>query len=149
MNVFSFVRTSGRPLALLTTCTNHHLISALVVCLFISDLIQGISGMVTLAWAKSGQVSTGSLCLTQAIMLHIGDVGTAYWNAVIAIHTFWTVVLGETPPSLRCTSLLTTSFSLNIGRRTTTVGIACLIAGGWSLCFFVSKFNSTSSLPPY
>jgi hypothetical protein len=101
MNGLSFVPTLGKPLPRPTICTDHCHISALVVCLFISDLIQGISGMVTLAWAKSGQVSTGSLCLTQAIMLHIGDVGTAYWNAVIAIHTFWTVVLGETSSRLR------------------------------------------------
>jgi len=52
--------------------------------------------MTTLIWVRNGQVTTGTLCMAQAVMLHIGDVGTAYWNLVIAGHTFWTVVLGET-----------------------------------------------------
>jgi hypothetical protein len=110
MNGYSFVRTLGKPLPWPITCTDPCHISALVVCLFMSDLIQGISGMVTLVWAKTGQVNTGSLCMTQAVMLHIGDVGTAYWNAVIAIHTFWTVVLGETFPRFSHIRLLTTCF---------------------------------------
>jgi hypothetical protein len=52
--------------------------------------------MTTLIWVRNGRVTTGTLCMAQAVMLHIGDVGTAYWNTVIAGHTFWTVVLGKT-----------------------------------------------------
>ena len=50
----------------------------------------------TLLWVRDGQVSTGAICTAQAVLLHTADVGTALWNAAIAGHTFWTVVLGKT-----------------------------------------------------
>jgi hypothetical protein len=44
-------------------------------------------------------------------MLLFGDNGTAFWNAVVAIHTFWTVVLGTpsgrfNPPPMADTDIL-------------------------------------------
>ena len=54
--------------------------------------------MITLVWTTRGRVTTGPFCTAQAVMLHLGDLGTAFWNAAIAGHTFWTVVLGETSP---------------------------------------------------
>jgi hypothetical protein len=48
-----------------------------------------------LQWARTGQVRHGPLCTAQAAMLLFGDNGTAFWNAIVAIHTFWTVVLRE------------------------------------------------------
>jgi hypothetical protein len=68
----------------------------LVVCLLLTDLIQGVSGIVTLKWLADGGISTGTLCTVQAVMFHVADVGTALWNTAIAGHTFWTVVLGKT-----------------------------------------------------
>jgi hypothetical protein len=72
--------------------------SALVICLLLTDLLQGVCGIMTLIWVRDGKVSTGALCTAQAVLLHIADVGTALWNTVIAGHTFWTVVLGKTSP---------------------------------------------------
>jgi hypothetical protein len=54
-----------------------------------------MSGVIQLVWASQKQITPGTLCTAQAIMLQMGDLGTAVWNAVIAIHTFWAVVLGE------------------------------------------------------
>jgi hypothetical protein len=98
MNGYSFAHTLGKP-----SLHDHHVYlsrpkSALVICLLLSDLIQGVSGTLTLVWVRHGQVSTGTLCTVQAILLHTADVGTALWNAAIAVHTFWTVVLGKTSP---------------------------------------------------
>lgn len=92
-------------------------LGAFVVCLLTSDLIQGISGMFQLVWAKRGGVYDGPLCKAQAAMLLFGDNGTAFWNAVIGIHTFWTVVLGK---------------------RMSTVAVAFLIAAGWTLCVILT-----------
>jgi hypothetical protein len=98
MNGYSFAHTSGKP-----SLHDHHVYlsrpkSALVICLLSTDLIQGLSGIMTLVWVRNGQVSSGTICTAQAVLLHIGDVGTAFWNAIIAGHTFWTVVLGKTSP---------------------------------------------------
>jgi hypothetical protein len=49
-------------------------------------------------WVQKGRVFTGTLCTAQGIALHINNVGTAVWNAVIAGHTFWTVVLSKASP---------------------------------------------------
>ncbi|KAG8755723.1 hypothetical protein FRC14_003716 [Serendipita sp. 396] len=87
-------------------------LGAFVVCLLLSDLIQGISGIFQLVWAAKGRVEAGPLCTAQAVMILFGDNGTAFWNAVIGIHTFWTVVLGK---------------------RMSTVAVAFIIASGWTL----------------
>lgn len=88
-------------------------LGAFVVCLLLSDLIQGLSGMFQLVWAANKQIDAGPLCTAQAAMIMFGDLGTAFWNAVVAIHTFWTVVLGK---------------------RMSTIAVALLIATGWTLC---------------
>jgi hypothetical protein len=76
-------------------------------------------------------------------MLHLGDVGTAFWNAAIAGHTFWTVVLGETSPG-PAIPVLTTFVSSTIGKHTTTLGISVVIASGWILSVILSERGSPS-----
>jgi hypothetical protein len=56
--------------------------------------------MIQLVWASRMGINAGSLCTAQAAMLLFGDLGTAFWNAIVAIHTFWTVVLGKLPRPL-------------------------------------------------
>jgi hypothetical protein len=68
---------------------------AFVVCLLCSDLVQGISGIMQLEWARTREVRHGPLCTAQAAMIMFGDIGTAFWSAAVAVHTFWTVVLRE------------------------------------------------------
>jgi hypothetical protein len=77
---------------------DHCPISVFVVFLFLSDLTQSVSGMIQFAWVSQKQITPGTLCTVQAVMLQMADIGTAVWNAIIAIHTFWAVVLGENDP---------------------------------------------------
>jgi len=70
-------------------------IGIFVVCLFVSDLIQSISGMIQLGWAAHGGIVDGPSCTLQAVALLAGDLGTCFWNIVIAVHTFVTIVVGK------------------------------------------------------
>lgn len=63
--------------------------------------------MFQIVWAANRGIYDGPLCTAQAAMLLFGDNGTAFWNAVIGIHTFWTVVLGKSSLPLVMTGSLT------------------------------------------
>ncbi|PVG04832.1 hypothetical protein CPB86DRAFT_18849 [Serendipita vermifera] len=102
-------------------------LGAFVVCLLLSDFIQGITGIIQLVWASRGRVTDGPLCTAQAAMLLFGDNGTAFWNVVISIHTFWTVVLGK---------------------RMSTVAVAFLIATGWTLCVILTVIGPLAIQTP-
>ncbi|CCA75167.1 hypothetical protein PIIN_09151 [Serendipita indica DSM 11827] len=102
-------------------------LGAFVVCLLLSDFVQGISGMFQLVWASHRAVTMNKLCTAQASMLLFGDTGTAFWNAVVAIHTFWTVVLGK---------------------RMSTVAVALIIATGWTFCLILTVIGPLAIQTP-
>ncbi|CAG8672064.1 10664_t:CDS:2, partial [Acaulospora colombiana] len=87
----------------------------------------GISGIFQLVWASRSGITEGPLCTAQAAMLLFGDNGTAFWNVVISIHTFWTVVLGK---------------------RMSTVAVAFLIATGWTLCVILTVIGPLAIQTP-
>ncbi|KIM33079.1 hypothetical protein M408DRAFT_191692 [Serendipita vermifera MAFF 305830] len=81
-----------------------------IVCMLLSDLIQSIGVLIQARWAYLGYVEVGTACSVQAAMITFGDVATAVWNAIIACHTFATVVLGV---------------------RMSSLGIAIVVICGW------------------
>ncbi|KZV85049.1 family A G protein-coupled receptor-like protein [Exidia glandulosa HHB12029] len=64
-----------------------------ILCMLISDLFQSLTGMMQIRWASRGQVDIDSAaCRAQGVALMAGDLGTCYFNVVISIQTFLTIV---------------------------------------------------------
>ncbi|KAF8524030.1 hypothetical protein JB92DRAFT_1498374 [Gautieria morchelliformis] len=68
-------------------------VAVFVICLLCSDLIQGISGIIQVKWAAERRLVEGTTCAIQAATLVMGDLGSAVWSCVIAIHTFSGIAL--------------------------------------------------------
>ncbi|KZT37254.1 hypothetical protein SISSUDRAFT_987947, partial [Sistotremastrum suecicum HHB10207 ss-3] len=73
-------------------------IAAYFVSLLICDLAQAIGSMINARWAHDQSVSLDGLCTIQGAMKNGGNVGTALWTLVIAIHT-WTLLFLRIRPS--------------------------------------------------
>lgn len=92
-----------------------------IVCMLLSDLIQTLGVLIQVRWASTGRVEPGMACWVQAAMLTFGDVATAVWNAVIACHTFTTVVLGV---------------------RMSTVTVGIIVVLGWTFPIMMNVVGS-------
>lgn len=56
--------------------------------LLLCDLAQGIGALLNTRWIAQGGLEIGSYCNAQAVIKQTGNVGTALWSFVIAVHTF-------------------------------------------------------------
>jgi hypothetical protein len=93
--------------------------SRLLLCLFFSDLIQSISGVIQLHWIATGRIEDDMACKIQGAFLHLGDVATAIWSAGIAFLTFVHIVAKASPRDWM---------------------IVAFIIFGWTLAVILSKF---------
>ncbi|KZT35234.1 hypothetical protein SISSUDRAFT_1121737 [Sistotremastrum suecicum HHB10207 ss-3] len=93
-----------------------------VLCLLFSDGIQALAGVTQVHWAVQGRIIDDAACKFQAATFLLGDVGTAIWNAMIAILTFSHVVLRADLPNW---AVLTT------------------VIGGWALAVFLNIIGPT------
>jgi hypothetical protein len=50
--------------------------------------VQATGSIINIAWIDNMGVTDNSLCIAQAAIKQTGNVGTAIWSLVIAIHTF-------------------------------------------------------------
>ncbi|KII93802.1 hypothetical protein PLICRDRAFT_171509 [Plicaturopsis crispa FD-325 SS-3] len=75
-----------------------------LVSLLMFDIVQATGGLINISWIAKAEVAPGSLCTTQGILLHIGDIGVALSSLIIGIHSFNILVLRWTPK--RSTSLV-------------------------------------------
>lgn len=98
--------------------------SKLLLCLFFSDLIQSISGVIQLHWISLGRIEDNTACKVQGAFLHLGDVATAIWSSGIAILTFAHIVLKANPRDWV---------------------IVAFIIFGWTLAVILSKSSSPST----
>lgn len=62
--------------------------SAYLYCLFLTDLLQGLSVLMSAKWIALGASMFGSFCTTQAVIKMVGSVGSAVWTMIIAVHVF-------------------------------------------------------------
>lgn len=68
----------------------------LIYNLLLADLQQALSFLITLNWLKLGGISSpGPVCFTQAWLLNMGDVSSGFFVFAIALHTWYSVVLGR------------------------------------------------------
>lgn len=62
-------------------------------CLLIANMINGIAGLLGLPFLIDRGITDDSLCTTQAAVMQIGNIATAYFTVAIAFHTFNSLVL--------------------------------------------------------
>jgi hypothetical protein len=63
-------------------------VAAYFFSLLLCDLAQGIGALLNTRWIAQGGLEVGSYCTAQAVIKQTGNVGTALWSFVIAVHTF-------------------------------------------------------------
>lgn len=62
--------------------------SAYLYCLFVADLLQAISVVMSAKWIALGASVASPLCTTQAVLKMAGGVGGVVWTTIIAAHVF-------------------------------------------------------------
>ncbi|KAJ3749257.1 hypothetical protein DFH05DRAFT_1389707 [Lentinula detonsa] len=72
-------------------------VGAYFISLLCCDLIQSIGSLYNSRWVSSGAVLLDKYCTAQAVFKQMADVGTALWTIVIAVHTFYLLVLERRP----------------------------------------------------
>jgi hypothetical protein len=68
----------------------------LIYNLLLADLQQALAFIITLHWLDIGEISSPSrTCFTQGFLLNMGDVSSGFFVFAIAMHTWYSVVLGR------------------------------------------------------
>jgi hypothetical protein len=68
----------------------------LIYNLLLADFQQSLAFLITLNWLKIGGVNSPSTtCFAQAWLLNMGDVSSGFFVLAIALHTWYSVVLGR------------------------------------------------------
>ncbi|KAF2675178.1 hypothetical protein BT63DRAFT_450161 [Microthyrium microscopicum] len=68
----------------------------LIYNLLLADLQQALAFLFSLHWLNIGKIDDGSVtCFTQGWLLNMGDVGSGMFVFAIALHTWYSVVLGR------------------------------------------------------
>jgi len=68
-------------------------VAAYFVSLLFSDLTQSLGSLMSIEWIIEKGVRLSIPCTAQAAIKNGGNVGTAFWSMVIAIHTFCVIFL--------------------------------------------------------
>ncbi|KAH7101839.1 family A G protein-coupled receptor-like protein [Auriculariales sp. MPI-PUGE-AT-0066] len=88
-------------------------VSLFLMALFASDILQSIGGMLQLRWATIGGVGLhSSMCRLQGVAIMAGDLGVCYFNVVMAVHTFITIVLRRTITTFATVTIIAIGFLL-------------------------------------
>lgn len=72
-------------------------VAAYFVSLLFSDFIQALGSLMSIQWVMEHGITLGVPCTAQGAIKNGGNVGTALWSMVIAIHTFCILFLGFRP----------------------------------------------------
>ncbi|KAF8493307.1 hypothetical protein JB92DRAFT_2835219 [Gautieria morchelliformis] len=72
--------------------TNHAFIRSHLgtyfVCLIIAEIVQAVGSIMSARWIVLREVHAGPFCAAQGALKNAGNVSTALWSLIIAIHTF-------------------------------------------------------------
>jgi len=71
--------------------------SNLFLNLMVADLVHAVGVMFNLKWAAEGNITEGPFCTSQAVLLQIGNLGTALSSLAITVDTFFILVLFRRP----------------------------------------------------
>jgi hypothetical protein len=68
----------------------------LIYNLLLADLQQALAFLITLNWLNLGRIeSPSATCFAQGFLLNMGDVSSCFFVFAIALHTWYSVVLGR------------------------------------------------------
>lgn len=89
---------------------------ACYTALIVGDLLQSIGFALSLEWLTDAPTAGAptSSCTTQAALIQVGDVASALFSLVIALHTAYTVLKGRKPASIAVFGLIMAAIVLNI-----------------------------------
>jgi len=59
--------------------------------LLVANVLSSVGYTMSLKWAHDGAVRTGSFCTAQAAIKQLGNLSSALWAIVIAVHVFITI----------------------------------------------------------
>jgi hypothetical protein len=62
-------------------------------CLLIANMISAIAGLMGLPFLLNHAITDNAICTSQAAVMQVGNIATAYFTVAIAIHTFNSLVL--------------------------------------------------------
>ncbi|KAJ4480069.1 hypothetical protein J3R30DRAFT_3701261 [Lentinula aciculospora] len=62
-------------------------------CLLIANMINGIAGLLGLPFLVNRAITDNAICTSQAAVMQVGNIATAYFTVAIAFHTFNSLVL--------------------------------------------------------
>ncbi|KAF8896203.1 hypothetical protein BD779DRAFT_567214 [Infundibulicybe gibba] len=82
--------------------------------LLMANLLNGISGMISLRWILERKIIEGSVCTAQAIIMQTGNWGTAFFTVTIAIHTFNSLVLRRRQSTIVWTTTVALGWTMSI-----------------------------------
>ncbi|KAI0315570.1 hypothetical protein OF83DRAFT_1173684 [Amylostereum chailletii] len=68
--------------------TNHTHVCSYLFSLLLSNALQAIGTLINVQWVVDGGVSGGMLCRAQGGVKQAGNVGTALWSFMLALHAF-------------------------------------------------------------
>ncbi|KAF4597468.1 DNA-directed DNA polymerase eta rad30 [Pleurotus pulmonarius] len=72
------------------------------LCLLLGNFCISLAGLFDLKWLAQGVITSGPTCVTQGVIMQIGNFSTAYFSIAIAVHTFLTLVLHKRQSMLVC-----------------------------------------------
>ncbi|KAF9556607.1 hypothetical protein CPC08DRAFT_90335 [Agrocybe pediades] len=58
------------------------------LCLLVSVLLQELGAVLSFGWGAMGSIGVGTLCNAQGSFKQVGELATAVWSTVLALHTF-------------------------------------------------------------
>lgn len=74
--------------------------------LLLSDWVQALGFSLNFAHASEDLILNSSVCVTQGVLIQLGDVSSAFSTLLIAIHTFIVLVIRSPPTTTALLSLL-------------------------------------------
>lgn len=64
--------------------------------LLIADCLQAVSFLVSFHWIRiNAMLAPSSACFAQGFLLNLGDLSSAFFVILVALHTFYTAVKGR------------------------------------------------------
>lgn len=81
-------------------------------CLIVANLFIEVSGLIGIRWLIQNGITTGGICMIQAILSQMGNWATAYFTVTIAVHTFNSLVLRKRQSILICATTISLGWIL-------------------------------------
>jgi len=142
----AYVLRSTRVRAKQKSARTH--VGVYIICYLIADFIKAIASVINLQWVVDDAVQVGDICSLQGIVKQLGDVATAIWSVVIALHLFNLLFWRWEPRKYSCYATCISCWALTgmvvfIGPtivRTDSKGNFWGVAGYW--CWITQPYSS-------